>query len=174
MALILADVMTDRTPHEDGTVSPPGSVLVKSPDGSQFQVELIALDKKPLPESELTDGQIERIKRFRETLADAHPAPIEEVLSDFRKDDNPEEEIRVWEEIAALFQNEVRIGSITDPALKRLLLGVLLACSWSPSVDDILADLPTAKTLPDLDGIVQRFVAAQQDAPDNEQQPTVG
>lgn len=155
--------MTDRIPYKDDVLPPRGWVLARDSEGDHFWVDPRTITITESARTELTDEQIERVKRFCEVLGEAHPFSLAEALEGFEKDDDPEREIQVWETLTAVFQDEIRERELTDLEQQKLLLKVLLTCSWSPSIDDILASLPEAKALPNLVGVVQRFVSELED-----------
>ena len=70
----------------------------------------------------------ERLERMREALVDAYPISQDDWEDGFRKDANPEQEIRLWEYITKFytyFANK-RVPSIAG---RKELLSYLLACA---------------------------------------------
>jgi hypothetical protein len=48
----------------------------------------------------LSSGQMERIHKLRDTLAEVHHSPLEKWIDDFKRDADPDKELAVWERIA--------------------------------------------------------------------------
>ena len=148
--------MENRIPDGDGVIPPRGYVLVQDPDGNRFWVSPDSLKEGPL-RSELSEDQIRRITRFQSVLEEAYPTSLDETLENFRRDQNPETEIRLWEHMTELFERELGERPAADGEERKLLFRVILTCSFSANVNDILGMLPQAMSLPELSRVVQRF-----------------
>ncbi len=53
--------------------------------------------------SKLTPGQIQRLEQVHAVLHEVDPTPLPKLLEDFTRDQNPEGEIVIWEQIAAAY-----------------------------------------------------------------------
>ena len=74
----------------------------------------------------LSDELIVRIKAFKDILKEAEPTPLEITIDNFRRDKEPEKEIRVWEKIAKEYQDQVFKKPNMTLQEKRQLIGKLL------------------------------------------------
>lgn len=92
-------------PNEDGVLPPPGYVLGRVSDGREYWLPPESL-RSSSAQSELSDDQIRRIMRFKELLGSNDPTPLGETLNNFRRDQNPESEIQVFERVAQVYEQE--------------------------------------------------------------------
>lgn len=77
----------------------------------------------------LPKGFIERIVKFKKTLADVEKISLEETVLNFQKDVHPEIELEIWEHIAKSYQDFVCSNLKLTPEEKKETLGILLARS---------------------------------------------
>lgn len=148
--------MKDAIPDTHGVIPPPGYVLVENQKGERFWAPPGSLKSSPI-RSKLTNDQIHRITACKQMLVEVDDTPLDETLDNYRRDVHPEREIRVYERIARVFQQEVTDRPNAEHAERMLLYRVLLCCSFSPDVDDVLGMLPDAKGLSNLARVVQRY-----------------
>jgi hypothetical protein len=83
-------------------------------------------------------------------LEEAYPTSLDETLESFGRDQKPETEIRLWEHMTELFEQELGERPAADVEERKLLFRVILTCSFSANVNNILGMLPQAKSLPEL------------------------
>jgi hypothetical protein len=148
--------MKDGIPDVDGIIPPRGYILVQVPDGERFWVPPDSLKESP-PNSELSGDQIRRITWVQSVLNEVYPVSLDDTLENFRRDQHPEAEITLWEHMTELFEHELGERPQADIEERKLLFRVILACSFSANVNDILGTLPQAKGLPELLRVVQSF-----------------
>jgi hypothetical protein len=142
-------------PYESGTIPPPGYILAEDDDGEKFWLHPGSLIRSP-PAGNLTEDQIGRIKAYKKILKEVETAPLEKSIEDFRRDGDPESEIRVWEKIARNFKAEEKYRKNASPGELRLLLSVLLQCSIAGTAQ-VLSVFPAAKTLPQVKRVLKRW-----------------
>ena len=82
------------------------------------------------PTTPLSDEQIERIRAFKEILAEHDRTTLEQAIENFRRDTHPEPEIRLWERIARVYREELGDRPSAKNAERRLLFTALLGCSF--------------------------------------------
>ena len=87
------------------------------------------LYKGPIRQLALSDEFIDRVKRFKGTLADVDGTSLEETIDNFKRDTHPEEELAIWERIANAYQLFLSHNPTTDLAIKKEIFAVLLAAS---------------------------------------------
>ena len=56
----------------------------------------------------LPAGFIERVQSFKKVLADVEKTSLEETILNFQKDQHPERELEIWEEIASAFDSYIK------------------------------------------------------------------
>ena len=141
---------------KEGTIPPPGYILVQTEDGKSFWVHPDSLKPGDI-KTTLTREQIRRVKAFRIILRDLVDTSLDEMVQDFSRDQNPEKEIRVFEKIAAIFEQELIDRPNAKKPERQLLFRSLLACSYSANLHDVLSTAPAVKGLKDLERVVKRF-----------------
>lgn len=156
--------MSDAIPDGPNVIPPRGHILAQDQHGNRFWISPDALQRSG-PRSELTEDQIERVRRTITALEEVYPLSVDEALYDFRCDQNPESEIRVWENIADVYEQEIDERPRASEQEKKLLFKVILASSWSPSTDEVLSTVPEAKALPHLVRVVERFLGDESASP---------
>lgn len=85
----------------------------------------------PIRHDTLSVDQEQRIKQLKETLRDADPSSLAQWLDDFKRDQDPEREIRVFEGMAQAYTAYCNPRSLTSRA-KQEVLQVLAARSEAP------------------------------------------
>ena len=99
-------------------------------------IDLHDLQRGPIQHAVLAPELIERIKAYKAVIGDADPASLEDAIDDFRRDRNPEKEVRVWERIAHVFHH-FAIGHRVRDWLRRMhVLSVLLVISTGASLPE--------------------------------------
>lgn len=68
-------------------------------------LDISNLKHNDIQHQELSQELIERIKAYKEILAEVEPSSLEKALDDFKRDRNPENEVRVWEKIALSYKH---------------------------------------------------------------------
>jgi hypothetical protein len=87
------------------------------------------LYKGPIRHLVLSDEFIDRVKRFKGTLADVDGTSLEQTIDNFQRDTHPEEELAIWERIANTYQLFLSHNPTTDLAIKNEVFAVLLGAS---------------------------------------------
>jgi len=62
----------------------------------------------PLKHEQLPEGFIKRVLKYKEILKEVEKMSVEEAVSSFQRDLNPESELIIWEAIAELYQNKLK------------------------------------------------------------------
>ncbi len=77
----------------------------------------------------LTSQQIERIVAFKEILGDVDSSTLEKAISDFGLDDDPDAEIKIFEQMAARFKQLVKDDM--DLEERKMIFGKILLRSMN-------------------------------------------
>ena len=91
----------------------------------------------------LSESFIERVRNFKNTLKEVETSTIEQTLTNFQKDRNPEGELEVWENMASAYQYFTETSPDLTLEKKKDVFRVLLQLSWGAESFD------TEKTLDD-------------------------
>ncbi|EEF59122.1 hypothetical protein [Pedosphaera parvula] len=115
-----------------------------STDSKTQWIDPNKLEAGPVRHASLTEAQMERVKRVQKVFSEVEPSPIEQWVDDFKRDQNPERELSIWEGMARAYETfttsrnlalagkqEVfqvvllRSGAAEDEVLKHLKLKIL-------------------------------------------------
>lgn len=58
----------------------------------------------PVVHDTLSKTQLEKIKRIQEVFAEVNPSTLEETITDFKRDRNPDNEIAIWLQMATAYE----------------------------------------------------------------------
>lgn len=105
---------------------------------SVWHVDPFHLRESPTGTSTLTAEQSDRVEILKMQLAQVHPDKIEEMLSGFSRDKNPEKEIKIWECITKAYLTIEQVAFASDE-LRHEAFYLLLMRSWSPA-SKVLSD----------------------------------
>ena len=95
----------------------------KQPPNPDQWMKTSDIQPHPTRQSKLADPQVPRIKKLQTNLADVDDSSLDKWVEDFEKDRNPEKEIRLWEAIAAAYQ-EYSSSHTLIPQAKKEVFGV--------------------------------------------------
>lgn len=104
-------------------------------------VSVAALKPGPVV-STLTPGQIQRLEQVHAVLHEVDPTPLPKLLEDFTRDQNPEGEIVIWEQIAAAYAKFVAARE-RSPDARHEAYSLLLMRSGSPEEKVLKTPLET-------------------------------
>ena len=101
-----------------------------------FSVNPVILKKGPIQHGKLSEELEKRIRDCFARLAEVDKTPIENLLEDFKRDQNPEKEIAVWEAVADGYDAFLK-NRETDAATRQSAFQVLvqLTMSGGPNPD---------------------------------------
>ena len=85
----------------------------------------------PIRHEELSEDQLSRIRKVNTILAEVYPLSFEEWVDGFKRDRNPEFEIRIWVYTAVTYQEYCRENSLT-PVERQDVFMVMLFCICMP------------------------------------------
>jgi hypothetical protein len=148
-------------PATSGAVPPSGWILVReATTGKDYWVDPKTL-KESAPRSQLTDEQMDRIRRVALALREHDPSPVEKWFENMRRDQQPEGEIQTWEEIVDVYLAELADRPSAKTEERYLVYSVLVAASMLTKEmcepGKVMSMYPKAKSLPSLDRVVDRF-----------------
>jgi hypothetical protein len=96
----------------------------------------------PIMHETLSEDFTRRVRAFKAVLAEVEIIPLEKTLDHFRRDHDPEKELRVWEHVAKVYAAVMAEYRHLSLAQKKEVLSFLLC----PSLED--ARLAHYKALP--------------------------
>jgi hypothetical protein len=92
------------------------------------------LQPGPVQHQRLTDVQVERIKTLQHTFREVDPTPLEKWVEDFKRDVDPEREIRIYEGMATAY-GAYCAGRTLTLAAKKDVYQVVILRSGAPDVE---------------------------------------
>jgi tetratricopeptide (TPR) repeat protein len=110
----------------------------------------------------LSPEQLQRVARLRDALSEVAPATVHGWVDAFRRDRDPESEIRLVEACAAVYQRLTARLSLTPDEKNRLYV-VLCRISMGDEGPELSAELSASERLPSLDNIVRMYEQACRD-----------
>lgn len=119
-------------------------------------VDVNQLKPGNIKHEQLTDLQIERIKKVQSVFAEVDSSPLETWIDNFKRDTNPDREIEIWERMARAYSKYINGKNLTLEA-KKDVMQVLLLRSGAPE-DEVLNHLELkALTKADAKVIMQNY-----------------
>jgi hypothetical protein len=106
----------------------------KSEKGQTQWIEASKLKPGPVRHEVLTDGQMDRVKALQTTFAEVDPTPLESWVNDFKRDIDPERELRTYEGMAKAYRAYCQGRSLSAGA-KMDVYRVVLLRSGAPDED---------------------------------------
>ena len=109
---------------------------------SESSVEWIntnQIQRGPIQHDALPDDLLARIKAVHETFADVDETPLEKWIDDFKRDLDPESNIRIWEDTQIAYNSYCKDRNLTLEVRKEVFKIVLLRSMMSDN--DVLERL---------------------------------
>ena len=97
-----------------------------SPSGDR-----VKLESGPIRHASLTDDQINRARRLQRTFSEVDPSSLEKWVDDFRRDVSPDNELKIWEQMATAYETFIASRNLTVDG-KKDVYGILLMRSGAP------------------------------------------
>jgi predicted nucleic acid-binding protein len=145
-------------PYVEGVVPPRGYIRVRiQGSGELVWIHPSSIRTKSEVRSQLSSEQAERASKIWEIIHEHYAISLDDFVHGFRQDQNPEKEICVWEQIASVYELELQERPNADFPERELLFKVILTCSNTATLDEVLATAPDAKVLPNLARVESRF-----------------
>ena len=116
------------------------AIRIEGVEGTVYvDQSVVQIEKGPIRHESLPAELVERIGRIADVFEEVLPGTAGEWVDDFRRDEDPESELAVWERIADAFLRKVAPSDATER--KRDVLKVLLSCANnSPQVTALTAE----------------------------------
>jgi hypothetical protein len=109
------------------------------------------LEPGPIRNVDLTPDQMDRVRRLQKTFSEVDSSPLDKWVEDFKRDADPEPEIRIWENMATAYQTFTSTNNLTLDGKKEVYQVTLLR-SAAPE-DEVLKHI-TLKVLTEKDAKV--------------------
>ena len=80
----------------------------------------------PVVHDSLNKKQLEKIAKIQETFAEVYPTSLEETITNFKRDQNPDREIEIWLQMATAYEKFIRNNAKLDSVRKNEAFKLLL------------------------------------------------
>jgi hypothetical protein len=127
--------------------SPPAVQARESDSAKTVWVDPNAVQQGPVQHVLLPPPLVERIKRVHQIFADVEGTPLEKWLDDFKRDLDPEENVRIWEDMAVAYEKYLA-GREVPVEIRKEVFGVVLFRSMA-SEQDVLSRIKLRRLTPD-------------------------
>lgn len=117
-------------------------------EGKITKANINDLKMNKVVHDKLSDEQIKRITNFKEILKEVDVTPIEETMTNFQRDTNPDREIAVWENIAKAYRNVNSENQNLSTENKKEVYALLLYRSMMPK-EEVLQQLKLKSISPE-------------------------
>jgi hypothetical protein len=114
------------------------AIACKRADRTKW-VDPAELHPGPIQHASLTDNQLERVRRLQQTFAEVDPSSLDKWIDDFKRDRDPERELRVYEGMADAYRAYCN-GRNLSPRGKSDVYQVVLLRSGAPD-EEVLPHL---------------------------------
>ncbi len=137
-----------------------GQVPTTKPGSSQIEwVAPAKLKPGPVRRDQLSVEQLERIKKLQQTFSEVDPTSLDKWVDDFKRDADPDREIRIYDGMAEAYSGYCAGKSLTREARQDVFQVVLLR-SGAPDAE-VLSRLTLVKlSLDDARAILKLYRAS--------------
>lgn len=114
----------------------------KTQDKESTSVPATSLQPGPIQHTQLTEKQLERIRKLHQSFVDVDNSSLETWIDNFKRDTNPDNEIAIWERVAAAYTKYCSQRQLTVEA-KKEVHSILLLRSMTPE-SEVLSQIKLA------------------------------
>ena len=119
----------------------------------------------------LTSEQIDKIKRIQSVFEEVYPVSLEQTITDFKRDLNPDSEIAIWLQMADAYENYVNSKKVKlNLDTKKEVYKLILSRSMMPDAEAISNSKLTILTEKEAKEVL-RFYSAKPDPIDVVKKP---
>ena len=91
----------------------------------------------PVIHDSLTAEQMEKVKRIQKTFEEVYTATLEETVTDFKRDQNPDKEIAIWLNMASAYEKYTNKYPRADSVKKQEAFQLILLRSMMPDQEAV-------------------------------------
>jgi hypothetical protein len=118
------------------------AIIISSCNLKKAEENVQTIDPKNIQLSEvvhdsLSKEQIHKIKKIQTTFAEVYPVSLEETITNFKRDQNPDTEIAIWLEMANAYEKYLNSDNKLDLKTKKEVFKLILSRSMMPEEEAI-------------------------------------
>ncbi len=98
----------------------------KSENSNVQTINANDLTLSPIVHDTLSSDQIEKIKKIQKTFSEVNPSSLEETITNFKRDRNPDNEIAIWLAMANAYEKFTSKNPSIDISKKKEAYGLIL------------------------------------------------
>lgn len=91
----------------------------------------------PIIHKSLNEEQLDKIKYIQETFNEVYPVSLEETITNFKRDQNPNNEINIWLNMAKSYKSFILTNSKKNIEYKKEVFKLILMRSMMPDEEAI-------------------------------------
>jgi hypothetical protein len=134
----LSIIRTFMKLHLLTTIAFVGLIACDSPEEPKVEkVNSNEISVGPVIQDSLSKEQLEKIGQIQKTFAEVYPASLEETITNFKRDQNPDREIEIWLQMATAYKMFKEKHAKLDSAAKNEAFELLLLRSMMPDEEAI-------------------------------------
>lgn len=113
------------------------AIIISSCDFKKAEDNIQTIDPENIRINEvvhdsLSEEQIYKIEKIQSTFAEVYPVSLEETMTNFKRDQNPDSEIEVWLEMAKAYEKYLNSEAKLDLKTKKEAFKLILSRSMMP------------------------------------------
>ncbi len=94
------------------------------------KMKLSDINQGPIRQQILPEGFIARVLKYKEILKEVECCSLEETVSNFQRDLNPERELVIWEKIADFYKTFIKDKPELSISDKKKIFGEILTATF--------------------------------------------
>jgi hypothetical protein len=116
-----------------------GFIACDSPQDKPKEITMNSKDISvgPVVHDSLSSDQLDKVMRIQKIFAEVYPVSLDETVTNFKRDLNPDKEIQIWLNMAAAYQEFISRNSAIDSSKKQDVFNLLLLRSMMPDEEAI-------------------------------------
>ncbi|RKS02858.1 hypothetical protein [Flavobacterium sp. 102] len=118
------------------------AIIISSCNFNKAEDNVQTIDPKNIKLNEvihdsLSKEQIHKIEKIQSTFAEVYPVSLEETITNFKRDQNPDSEIEIWLEMANTYEKYLNSENKLDLKTKKEVFKLILSRSMMPEEEAI-------------------------------------
>ncbi|MBO6185704.1 MAG: hypothetical protein J6O88_13625 [Chryseobacterium sp.] len=111
----------------------------KKENSEIITIESDQIQRNKIIHDTITSDQLDKIKIIQKTFQEVYPVTLKETIDNFKRDQNPDNEIAIWLDMSSAYENYLKSQTNNlDLTKKQEVFKLLLSRSMMPSNEAIL------------------------------------
>ncbi|HUC79627.1 MAG TPA: hypothetical protein VMR70_01875 [Flavisolibacter sp.] len=135
------------------------SCNASEPQPEVAKINAAEISPSPVVHDSLTAEQMEKVVRIQKTFAEVFPATLEETITNFKRDQNPDKEITVWLNMANVYEAFVRKHAVINLAKKHEVFKLILLQSMMSDEEALMETNPQTLNKKEIEELLKSYDA---------------